>query len=285
MCHSHYIKMIGTIFAYVGNMAKEINSGETAMKFLSHQSRSAYSHWFKFFISKLFIFLLLVVVSAGCARAPDDSYSSVSVTGNFSTPFQILTDNFVRRQPPAVYVQPQVPLGRRPTALFVPLRDTQQMVNAVTFSDLLSRQIWQIWLSLGAFQTLEYAPQAGPFDRTRALALAKRKGAELLVGGYINHYMDGGANGESSLSLNIEVYDVKSGNMIWSLAQGGMMEKEKKHNFYLFEITERNPADPSGLIARTLAWDMGRLILKWINPASGDNEASMWDKITGNTAF
>lgn len=240
----------------------------------------------KIFLSlKASLLILVLFGSFGCARSPDDSFSSISVTGNFSTPFQILTDNFVRRQPPAVYVQPQTPIGHKPRALFVPLRAVQQIGNAVTFSDLLSRQIWQVWLSQGAFETLEYAPQAGPFDRNRALALARQKGAEVLVGGVINHYMDGGSGGESSVSLGIEIYDVKSGNMIWSLSQGGLMDKQKKHDFYLFSITERNPSDPSGLITRSLAWDMGNVVKKWVNPYAGDNKASVWDNITGNTAF
>lgn len=234
---------------------------------------------------KFLLAALIVTISVGCARSPDDSYSSISLTGDFSTPFQVLTDNFVRRQPPAIYVQPTTPLGYRPTALFVPLRMMQQMNNAVTFSDLLSRQIWQVWLSLGAFSTLEYAPQAGPFERSRALALARQKGAQILIGGFINHYMDGGSGGESSVSLAIEAYDVKTGNLIWSIAEGGLMEKEKKHDFYLFTITERNPADPSSLIVRSLAWDMGKVVLKWVDPASGNNQASTWDNITGNTAF
>ncbi len=238
------------------------------------------------FLSRFFTIALVLAASLGCARSPDDSYSSVALTGDFSTPFQIRTDNFVRRQPPAVYVQPQAPIGHRPRALFVPLRTMQQMTNAITFGDLLTREIWQVWLSLGAFETLEYAPFAGPFDRARALELARRKGAELLVGGYINHYMDGGANGESSVSLAIEIYDVKSGNLIWSISQGGLMEKQQKHNFYLFEITERNPADPSGLIARSLAWDMGRIVLKWANPQAGTGDrTSWWDNVTGNKAF
>ena len=237
-------------------------------------------------IKSIFFISLITVLLAACARSPDDSYSSVSLTGNLSTPIQILTDNFVRRQPPAVYVQPQAPLGHRPKALFVPLRTVQQMNNAVTFSDLLSRQFWQIWLSQGAFNTLEYAPQAGPFNRERALALARAKHAELLVGGVINHYMDGGDGGESSVSLSIEIYDVKTGNLIWSMAQGGLMESNKTHDFYLFEINERNPADPSGLITRSLAWDMGQLIRQWVNPSSvGNDKSSTWDKITGNEAF
>lgn len=237
------------------------------------------------FVGKLFFVFMVLAICAGCARSPDDSYSSVSLTGDFSTPFQIKTDNFVRRQPPVVYVQPQSPIGHKPTALFVPLRMVQQMTNAVTFSDMLSRQIWQIWLSQGAFQTLEFDPKAGPFELNRALAIARAKGAEVLIGGYINHYMDGGSGGESSLSLVVEAYDVKNGVMIWQIAQGGLMDKETKHDFYLFTITERNPADPSGLITRSLAWDMGNVIKKWVDPYAGDNKASTWDNITGNTAF
>lgn len=227
---------------------------------------------------------LLILVSVGCARPPDDSFSSVSLTGDFAAPFQILTDNFVRRQKPAVYVHPQAPLNHKPTALFVPLRMVQQTTNAVTFSDMLSRQIWQVWSSLGLFSALEFDPRAGPFDRARALAIARQKGAQVLVGGYINHYFDGGQGAESSISLAIEVYDVKTGNLIWSISQGGLMDKEKKHDFYLFTITERNPADPSGLIARSLAWDMGKIVLKWINPYA-DSKSTLWDKMTGSQAF
>ena len=259
-------------------------SGDTLMNLIS--KFSTFSGGASFFVTaKIFVMALLIAITTGCARSPDDSYSSIAITGDFSTPFQIRTDNFVRRQPPAVYVHPQTPLGHKPTALFVPLRMVQQMNNAVTFSDLLSRQVWQVWLSQGAFNTLEYAPQAGPFNRDRALALARQKGAEVVVGGFINHYMDGGSGGESSITLAIEAYDVKTGNMIWQMAQSGLMDKEKKHDFYLFEITERNPQDPSGLIARSLAWDMGKEIQKWVNPYSGDDKASTWDNITGNTAF
>ena len=118
------------------------------------------------------------------------------------------------------------------------------------------------------------------------LELARQRGAELLVGGYINHYMDGGSGGDSSLSLALEVYDVKTGTQLWSLAQGGMMEARQVHDFYLFSIKERNPADPSGLIARTLAWDMGRVVLAWVDPAAArKRDASMLDSVFGRKAF
>lgn len=230
--------------------------------------------------------ICLLAVLCGCASRPDDSISTFTMTGDFATPFQIVVDNFVRRQPPAIYVQPRAPLGHRPRALFVPLRAVQKVGDAVTFSDMLSRQIWQIWLSQHGFETLEYAPQAGPFDLSRAMALARRKGAEVLVSGYINHYMDGGTGGESSVSINMEIYDVRTGTMLWSLAQGGMMEPRKVHDFYLFSIKERNPLDPSGLIVRSLAWDMGNVVLSWADSSRiKPVDSSLWDRMTGNQGF
>ena len=214
-----------------------------------------------------------LILLAACAREPNDSSGLISMAGYFSTPFQIHIYNFVRRQPPAVYIAPRGRLDHKPSALFVPLRFTQQVSNPVSFSNMVSRQIWQIWLSLEGFDVLEYAPEQGPFERQTSLSFARAKGAEYLVGGYINHYLDGGAGGESSVSLALEIYDVKSGDLVWSLAQGGLMEARQVHDFYLFSIKERIPADPAGLTTRALAYDMGRKVASWGN-ASGKRNAN-----------
>jgi hypothetical protein len=220
------------------------------------------------------VLLLTVAVLAACAREPNDTAGLISLAGDFSTPFQIHIDNFVRRQPPAVYISPRGRLAHKPRALFVPLRFTQQVSSPVSFSDMVSRQVWQIWLSLEGFEVLEYAPEQGPFERHRSFALARAKGADYLVGGYINHYLDGGSGGESSVSLAVEIYNVKTGDLVWSLAQGGLMEARQVHDFYLFSIKERIPADPAGLVTRALAYDMGRKVASWGN-ASGRRNANV----------
>ena len=231
------------------------------------------------------IFGLVLFLLWGCSRAPDDSRTSYSLAGDLRTPIQVQVNNFVRRQPPAIYVRPKEPLGYRPTALFVPLRTVQQMSNAVTFSNMFSRQIWQVWLSLNGFSTLEYDANAGPFEPQRALAIARSRGADMLVSGYINHYMDGGSGGTSSLSLAMEVYDAKTGTLLWSMAQGGLMDARQVHDFYLFSITEQNPEDPSSLIARALAWDMGRQVLGWVDPSQPAARESSWTDMFKSKAF
>ena len=235
-------------------------------------------------LAALGVFVLCFFVCS-CSKSPDDSRRETRVTGDFSTPFQVNINNFVRRQPPAVYVAPRDTLGRRPSALFMPLRMLQEIAQPVSFSSMLSRQVWQVWLSLNAFSTLQYAAEVGPYEPKRAIALAKQRGAELVVGGYINNYLDGGSGGTSSLSLSIEIYDVRSGTMIWSIAQGGLMESRQVHDFFLFSIKERNPTDPAGFIARSLAWDMGREVLAWVDPTAVQHPESLWQKVFGKTAF
>lgn len=235
--------------------------------------------------AKVLGLLLLCCLALACSRSPDNSSRERRATGDLSTPFQIHINNFVRRQPPAVYVAPQQTLGRRPSALFLPLRTLQEISRPVSFSSMLSRQIWQVWLSLNAFQTLEYAAEVGPYEPESALALARRRGADLVVGGYINHYLDGGSGGTSSLSLSMEIYDARSGVLLWSMAQGGLMEARQVHDFYLFSLKERNPGDPAGFIARSLAWDMGREVLAWVDPSAVQRPSSLWNKVFGGTAF
>ncbi len=86
------------------------------------------------------------------------------------------------------------------------------------------------------------------------------------MGGYITHFLDGGTVGDSAVSMSIEIYDVATGTLLWSMAQGGSMEKQNANNFYIFQVQARMPADPVGLILRTLASDMGMEIYYWLYP-------------------
>ncbi|MBO4300696.1 MAG: hypothetical protein J5861_03740 [Desulfovibrio sp.] len=236
-------------------------------------------------LQRLTFVLLALSLCVACTRAPDDSRRIYNVRGSLRTPYQIEINNYAHREPPAIYVAPLKELGHRPRALFVPFRVVQQTADPVSFGEMLSRQFWQIWLSLNAFHSLQYASGYGPWEPSRALALARAKGAELVVGGYINEYVDGGNNGTSSVSLAVEVYDVRTGTQLWSMSQAGLMEARQKHDFYLFAIHERNPGDPPGFIVRSIAWDMGREILAWVDPDAVQPPPSLMDSIFGSQAF
>ena len=236
---------------------------------------------------------LALALAACCAALPgcasrDDTSRNLELGGDMTMPLGVNINQFVRRQPPAIYVKPLQRPSSRPTALFVPLRMVQQMNQPTAFTDQVSRQIWSIWLSQGTFQQLEYEPAAGPYHPKRAIALARQRGMPYVVGGYINHYIDGGDGGESAVSLALEIYDVKSGLLLWSLAQGGTMQPRQSHDFYLFKVKERFHGDPAGLIVRSLAWDMGRELMGWVSPAAGramKKSASPLGGSLGGSAF
>lgn len=204
----------------------------------------------------------LLTLTGGCAADP----SSLTMSGDFSNPYKVQINQWVRRNPPAIYVQPNISPDHAPRALFVPLRITQDMNNRLSIGNNISRQIWQVWLSQQAFSVLEYADTGRPYSPQEAIALGRKRGAELVVGGYITHYMDGSSSGDSNVSLAIEIYEVATGTLLWSMAQGAIMEKQAANDFYVLQIQSRMPTDPVSLIVRTLASDMGQPVLYWVHP-------------------
>ncbi|MCL2124012.1 MAG: hypothetical protein FWH34_07950 [Desulfovibrionaceae bacterium] len=208
------------------------------------------------FCSALLLFPLLL---ASCSA----SNPTVNMAGDLSTSLQVQLNNWVRRQAPQIYVRPTIAPTSPPTALMVPLRVTQDIRDPVSVSRNLSRTFWQAWLSRQPFSVLEYAYDAQPYDPKRALALGKQKGADLVVGGYITHYLDGGHTGSSDVSISIEIWETATGNLLWSLAHAGLLEYQQGHDFYLFQVRTRQPVDPPSAILRLLAEEMGQTIHDW----------------------
>lgn len=210
----------------------------------------------------LALLTLSLALLSGCGTNP----VNVSMTGEMATPYHVHYTENVTRNPPILFVQPSGSPDEPLTALFVPLRVTQNINHSKNISRNLSRQLWQIWLSQKAFATLEYDDSISPHRVSDALPLARKRGAKLLIGGYITHLMDGGTVADSEESITLEIYEVATGNLLWSMGQGARLDKKQASDFYLFSIQSRMPGDPLGLITRTLAQDMGMEIYYWVNP-------------------
>ena len=183
--------------------------------------------------------------------------------GDMPTLVEYAVDNKVHVSPMNVNVTPMAALERRPRALFMPLRVLQDVQHHVTLGRSISRQVWQTWLSMNLFEVLQFEESAGPWDPSSAIALGRRLGAEVVCGGYINSYLDGGAEGKSSATLQIEIYDVKSGSLLFSLAQAGLMEDIPARDYYVFSVKERMPLDSAALVIRTVSHNMGLKIAEW----------------------
>ncbi len=211
-----------------------------------------------------FIALMLTPYLFGCVEI--GSNPTYSMNGEMATPIHLTSDTPVTVSPVRVYVQPDASPGEPLKGLFVPLRVTQDIAQPRHISHNLSRQIWQVWLAQKSFGILEYDDRAIPHRVTDALSLARAKGANVLVGGYITHFLDGGSVGNSAVSIQIEMYEVATGTLIWSIAQGGAMEKKQATDLFILGVQQRMPDDAAGLMVRSVGYDLGLKIKNWVQP-------------------
>ncbi len=220
-------------------------------------------------LAKGILFFALFTLTA-CAS----SSASFSTSGEMATPYHVTYDAGVVVSPVRVYVKPNISPAEPLRGLFVPLRVTQNISHHISIAKSISRQLWQVWLAQQSFAALEYDERAVPHRVEDALALARAKGANVLVGGYITHYLDGGTVGDSQVSIQMEVYEVATGTLLWSMGQGGSIDKQQAQDYFLLGVQARMPADPASLTARSLAYDMGKEILIWAKPHQNRRKSS-----------
>ncbi len=187
-------------------------------------------------------------------------------------------DQWTRRAPPMIHVYPKERVSVAPTAYFVPFRVTQQISDPEIVGYAEARMVYQTWLSMELFPAMEFASNLEPYRRDRALARARASGADLMIGGFVTHYLAGGSTAENQLALQIEIYDTHSGQLIWSMSQSALMPSSMTKDYILFSTKTRMPTDPMAAITIAIAGDMGMQIRNWLNPPGPDSAAKNLEK-------
>ncbi len=211
-------------------------------------------------------FWLIVLLISGCATVNNVPRDRVDF--DIADGATLWLDSQVLRGDIQVVVHPNRNLETPPTALFMPLGLTQDMRQANEVSQGVSRLVWQKLLEEKSFSVLEMADMRPPYRVDMALPLAKAMGAQFLVGGYITYLYDGGSVADSRLSLQLSIYDVATGNLIWSLAHAGVLPYKTTQDFIVMKVKRRMPYDPMTVLTGAVAGDMAELIHYWTDPAS-----------------
>ncbi|UZP68924.1 hypothetical protein N1030_08125 [Desulfovibrio mangrovi] len=209
--------------------------------------------------------------------APDALNSSLG-----STP-QIVWDQWVRKGPVQVYLRPKEEPVVQPSVLFFPFMPKMDVAQGRHISRELSRMVWQNWLAQEVFPIIEFADYADYYTPERAISLARQRGADLAVGGYITNYMAGGSVSDTYVALQVEVYDTATGALIWSMAHAGMMQSELTRDYIIFSARTRLPSDPTGAIMQALSRDMAKPLLAWTEPLRREEREA--EAQGGNKAF
>ncbi|MGE4299222.1 MAG: hypothetical protein AB7E47_14485 [Desulfovibrionaceae bacterium] len=165
---------------------------------------------------------------------------------------------------PDILVHPATSLMRPPSAVFFPLRVLQDMPDRQHMGREIGRVFWKTWLRGQVFPTFEYAQDAPWNGAAKALATARAMGAELAVGGDITYLYASGTAGDSEMAMRLEIYDVASGELIWSMEHSGMMTERITQDYILFMQKSRLPASPLYAITSAIATDMAAPVKEWI---------------------
>jgi hypothetical protein len=229
--------------------------------------------------------LLLALFLSACAtaRGVDEHLRFEPADKNILT---VHRDQWVVRNPPETHVQPASQESAAPRVLFLPFRVTQPMDNPNAAGYSIARIVWQTWLSMRLFPAMEFSGDDTPYRRDRAVQLGRMRGADMVVGGFITYLYAGGTAGDSQVAVQLEAHDTHSGQLVWSLAQSGMMPASRTTDYFLFATKTRLPSDPVHAIVQAMAGDMGKIVQVWTaGPAGPGSSVEKLDKKAGDLLF
>ncbi len=225
---------------------------------------------------------LTLVMLGGCATvASIDDH----VDFDLASQATIYRDQWVRRGPPEVHVRPNAPASKAPTVLFIPFRTTQPMQQPGMIGYSVARNIYQTWASMQLFPAMEFSGNDTPYRRDLAVQLGRQRGADMVVGGFVTYVYAGGTAGDTQLAVQVEAHDVQSGQLVWSMAQSGLIPASKKNDYLLFATKSRLPSDPLYAITRVIAIDMGKHIQNWIAPQPPSGKRPSYDERVNDALF
>lgn len=233
-------------------------------------------------LSLLFILCGLAFALAACQTVRGVQEHAWVDPSNKITFYQ---DQWVQRGPPEVHVQPATGAPSDMRVLFIPFRVTQPMDNPTILGYGTARTVWQTWLSMRLFPNLEFSGDDTPYRRDRAVQLGRARGADMVVGGFVTYVYAGGTAGDSQLAIQLEAHDTRSGQMVWSMAQAGMMPASRTTDFFAFTTQTRLPSDPLHAITQAIASDMGRQIQNWTSGPAVRTQVQEFDQSAHDAFF
>ncbi len=198
------------------------------------------------------IVLALAMLVSGCAYEPKLAEQSV-----------LYVDVHVKRNNPSVFVQPQNAPSRPFKAVILPFVVQQDVTNARHISKQLTEVFANTWMQDQVFPTIFYEPAMEGVTVEQAILVGRDRGADCVVMGRYSYILSGGTRSDSAVSLSFEIFDVSTGQRIWSMAQSGRMDPGRSSDFILFKRESRLPQDPLWAIMTALAHDTGGPIKKW----------------------
>ncbi|EPR44370.1 OmpA/MotB domain protein [Desulfovibrio sp. X2] len=204
-------------------------------------------------LTRLCACLLCALLLSACA----------DVQPRLTQPSDVVIDQNVESTPLRIYVSPRNAPMRGLSVVYLPFRVSQNMEDPRLIGSQVMGVFWETWMEKKLFATQVFLGDTYYYSQAQAAKLGREKGADLVVTGEISHFLDGGSNSDSAVSLRVDVIDSKTGELVWSMAEAGRMERVLKEDYVIIKRTYRLPNSAVESIVRHISEDMAVPVREW----------------------
>lgn len=201
------------------------------------------------------LFLLSVLLFLGACAYVDPSITDQT---------QIITDAKVRRSELVVAVAPKAKSYRPLTALCYPFHVQQPTPDYRHIGKTFANIFYGEWMRKRLFPTMEFDDTLVYYGKRRALAEARKRGADLLVLGFIPYFYAGSTLDDTALTIQSNIYDAKTGILLFSMAQSGRIEERMDEDWIYFKHRTRMSDSPFTKLITSIAADMAIPLQSWL---------------------
>jgi len=177
---------------------------------------------------------------------------------------RIYSDIPVRKSPLQVAVHPRTKQFRPLTAFFQPFVVQQQNSDYDNVSRAFSEIFHNAWMEDRLFTILEYAPDTRWEGLNAALDNARRRGADLLILGFVPYFYDGNTLDDTAVTLRVNIYNTGNGDLLWSMIQAGRIEERQPDDYIIVRHEFRMTQGPLNKVIRSIAADMAVPLKSWL---------------------
>lgn len=183
---------------------------------------------------------------------------------------KIYSDAKIHKSQVVMTAQPRTRQYQPLTAVFIPFFVQEPTTEYRQLGRELGGVFYSAWRERQLFPIFEYASNERYRGRGRAISLARAKGADLVVVGFIPHFYSGSTVGDSEISLQIQIYETRTGMLLFDMAQAGRVEFRGNEDWIMFSKRTRMPDSPLYAMIRSIAADMAIPVQSWTPRAGAD---------------
>ena len=230
------------------------------MKKISQKPSKRQKSELKGLLPGVIIAALLALFLTGCA---DDFDRRGQI--DFSRSNTLFKLEEVDRSAPEIHIYPVDGALFPPNALMLPFPVTQALGprEAEPMSKGLTKILWQALVKEEAFPVVEYAENNPIYNQAQALGLARFKNADILITGTIPYVIAGGTGGLNQVTVQLNVYDVPTGELLWSIVHSGVLDAKPTQDYIFFKQKSKLPADPLYVTTMAVGSDLGKILHRW----------------------